>query len=468
MKARVILVVLVATILSMGTDQLGRIRIRAGVPPAGPPDPHVNCSTSTCYYIRDGGSASTSGTGACVSTGSGNWNTANACDTFPTTMVRGAYYFVAGGDYGGRAFSTGTSGSSVITVKKAIGSDHGTDTGWLDIYGSTVATFTGTIDFTSSNWVWDGQTGGGPGSWKTGHGFKVTIGVGTNAENLSCSRGVSNITVSHFEAQGHSNDGTPSGTSNDGFWVGCDSLTVRYAYMHDFGRCVFFSNSGNIGNTIEFSYFGHFESTAGEHSELASLHDDANMNPVGDATDWTFRWNFITHSEGTGGLMYQGSGLKVYGNIFAPRDGNTLGAGAGGNGLIGTWTVNSTTGLLVYNNTFYTCVDRVIGLLDATDNGEFRNNLVMNCDVGNDGANDLNRLTHTHNYYISITGGPITEATQQTGSSSPFVDAANADFRLNSNTTAGTNLGSPYDVDMCGSTRTTWTRGALEFGSTCH
>ena len=40
------------------------------------------------HYIRDGGTASTTGTGACNSGGSGNWNTANACDTLPATLVR--------------------------------------------------------------------------------------------------------------------------------------------------------------------------------------------------------------------------------------------------------------------------------------------------------------------------------------------------------------------------------------------
>ena len=140
-----------------------------------------------------------------------------------------------------------------------------------------------------------------------------------------------------------------------------------------------------------------------------------------------------------------------------------------GNGLIGTWDVNITTGLLVYNNTFYTCNDRVIGLLHNNDDtGEFKNNLVRSCGVGNDGTDDFNRLTHTHNFYSSITDGPITEATQQTNSSDPFTDSTNADFRVTANTTAGTNLGSPYDVDMCGVTRTTWTRGAFEFGINRH
>ena len=53
---------------------------------------------------------------------------------------------------------------------------------------------------------------------------------------------------------------------------------------------------------------------------MASISDDGNRNPVGDSTNWTYRYNFFTHAMGTGGLMYVGTGMKVYGNnILATR-----------------------------------------------------------------------------------------------------------------------------------------------------
>jgi len=47
-----------------------------------------------------------------------------------------------------------------------------------------------------------------------------------------------------------------------------------------------------------------------------------------------------------------------------------------------------------------------------------------------------------------------------------FVNATAGNFHLAANTTAGVNLGSPYNIDPDGNTRTTWSLGAYEYGST--
>ncbi|MGZ3805746.1 MAG: hypothetical protein ACXVB4_16130, partial [Pseudobdellovibrionaceae bacterium] len=95
-------------------------------------------------------------------TGSANgsdWT--NAYTSLPATLVRGDTYYIAAGNYSGRTFNTPTSGTTLITIKKAIEADHGTETGWQASYGTGQAAFTGMLEFTSSYWVFDGMTGGG-------------------------------------------------------------------------------------------------------------------------------------------------------------------------------------------------------------------------------------------------------------------------------------------------------------------
>ena len=112
------------------------------------------------HYVRQGAS------------GNGNdWS--NAYGSLPSTLVRGDTYYVADGSYGGYGFNDADSGTTLITIKKATASDHGTSTGWQSSFGDGQVIFTSTISFSSGYYVLDGQTGGGPGSWKSGFGFKV-------------------------------------------------------------------------------------------------------------------------------------------------------------------------------------------------------------------------------------------------------------------------------------------------------
>jgi hypothetical protein len=115
------------------------------------------------HYVRAG--ASGTGSGA-------DWT--NAYTSLPATLVRGDTYYIAAGTYSGVTFKTATSGTTLITIKKATVADHGIATGWLDSYAAGQANFTSELIIESSNWVIDGQTGGGPGAWNSGFGFKIT------------------------------------------------------------------------------------------------------------------------------------------------------------------------------------------------------------------------------------------------------------------------------------------------------
>lgn len=161
--------------------------------------------------------------------------------------------------------------------------------------------------------------------------------------------------------------------------------------------------------------------------------------------------------------MYDGSDLKVYGCIFAATSGTSLN---GGNGLFGTWTNFNFANCKIYNNTFVSSSLRCGGLFGGTippTGSEFKNNLIYNTAVDAwSGDVGYTRLTRSHNWFASAPENPG-ESNQQTSSGSPFVNIATEDFRLSANSDAGTNLGAPYNVDMLGNTRTTWSRGAYEY-----
>jgi hypothetical protein len=397
-------------------------------------------------------------------TGGGNGSDwANAYTTLPATLTRGDVYYIADGTYSGYRFNTATSGTTLITIKKATAADHGTSTGWSDTFGDGQAFFQGGWDFSSSYWVVDGQKGGGPGSWTSGFGFKVqatttVISIGNNAGN---------ITLRHVEAQGNGGDGDGAGGSaNDifnNYTAGSRNITVSYGYFYDAGRCIFFSRGSNM--TFEYIYTGYHESTPGQHSEIASIW---TASPDPRPTNYTFRYNVFTHAEGTGGLIMDGDGLYVYGNVFYKPAGDRW---EHGNGVIGTWTVSRLTQAKVYNNSFINLNEGwvILGTLFSapTTGNEVRNNVFY----GSTGIGGLGTLfpSFGHNHYVDSSSLSLLETGKTTGTGVPFVNYTGLDFRLKAGTPAGMPLGAPYDRDMFGNVRGSdgsWDRGAVEFGGT--
>lgn len=397
--------------------------------------------TSQAATLYCGPSATGNGSGS-------DWS--NLIDFDTLSLVRGDTYYIRDsdpGNYAGKTFSTAQSGTTLITVKKATASDHGTDTGWTAAMGDGQALFSGQVNFTTGYWVFDGMTGGGPNSWKTGLGIKVSNTAATPVIRTEAS----NVTIRHCEVVG--NDGSAQGggsVGNDCFaFYGGNNITVSYCYAHDAGRTIFFG--GSADTTIEYTYTGDLTSSSETHAETASI-----WNFWGTAiNNWTFRYSVIGHAEGTGGIIYEGSNLTIHGCVFFREAGLWDNA----NGVVGTWTVSTLTGLKVYNCTFIDTDNlRAFGLLDGNDSGEVKNCLFYSLSIG-----DIAQLTHTHNHYVSMSAP--SESNSSTASGDPFVDYANLDFALTANTPAGTDLGAPYNVDMFGRTRTTWTRGAVEYAA---
>lgn len=399
-------------------------------------------------------------------TGSGNgssWD--NAYPSLPSTLVRGATYYVADGTYSGYTFSTAVSGTSVVTVKKATVAEHGPSTGWQDSYGDGVAQFNGQINVTKSYFVFDGVTGGGPGNWTNGLGFKVVVTSAspTIAINMSqFSASASDITFAHIETVG--NDGSNQGgggIANDAyaFFGQVSAIKVSYCYSHDMGRCHIFSSGQNV--TIEYSCFGDYTSSAATHAEAMSIDPQLGSS----VRNWTVRYCLFTHVEGTGGVMFNGQGMNFYGNVFYRPTGDTW---ESGNGLVGGWTGASGEVMkdyLVYNNSFINVNTTVLTTLPQTYSGcAAWNNIFYNCST----PSFAKFTSHNYNHFIN-SGGTSGEANGTSATSGdPFVDYVNLDFRLKAATAAGSNLGAPFNVDPFGRTRGSdgvWDRGAYEFGS---
>lgn len=405
------------------------------------------------HYIRDGATGTTCS----------DW-AANACDKLPSQLVRGDVYYVAYGSYPTYTINTSSapiSGTSKIRILKATEDDHGTDNGWQAEYAKSPATFDELKILDTKYIEINGQTGGGPFSWKSGFGFYIYAdpGTGINLTNAS------NIEIRHFDIKGHGDDADKytndciniSGTSSN--------VTVSYAYLHDAGRTLIFNRASN--SIFEYIYFGHFESVSAQHAEALSmwkvLYDpDPNVQVL----NTTFRYNVISHMEGTGGLIVAGNGLYVYGNLFMQHpqfsDGET------GNGMISTWTKYSLINVKIYNNVFVN-VQKSIGFPNTSSSGnEVKNNIFYNSST----STFENVSQFDHNLYINsnVQVTPDSSSKIVNNSPDPFVDWKNGDVRLSSSNfvaiNQGTNAGTAYNRDPAGSTRGEdgyWDIGAYEY-----
>src|SRR3990167_7774658 len=205
--------------------------------PAPTPDPSPTSApepvqVTGIFYVRQGAS----GNGI-------DWS--NAFGTLPSVLQRGASYYIADGSYPRYTFDD--AGGAVITIKKAIVGDHGTDTGWDDSYGNGQAVWPGWT-FVTGNLLFDGQVGGGPSSWDAGHGFAVR---NLSPHLINSSINFSDVTILHTELDGTSN----ANADRDAvyFICGASNLTMRYVYVHDIG-CDIWQLRGNITSfTLEYS-----------------------------------------------------------------------------------------------------------------------------------------------------------------------------------------------------------------------
>lgn len=392
-----------------------------------------------------------------------DWNNALGASFTP---VRGNTYYVSDGAYGSKTWSTAVSSTALITIKKATVADHVTATGWSDTMGDGQAVWTG-WSVTTAYWTFDGQAGGGPGSWVSGYGFKISNPSYSDGAHLLDSGGnnITDLTVQHTEMTFSNATDTASYGTGIYFASGITRLTLISNAVYQIPGDMAQLRSANAV-IVDHCFFSENLSVSAKHGDVFE-HD-------GTGADHTYRFNYFYNCVGTYCMSDQSgagalSDVKIYGNIWEW----TSAAPARGfdNGLVATDSAGTgISGLRFFNNTIYGfsehsgCHSGFYINAGASDNVVSNNIWYGFNDAGNNMDVGWTGIT-THDYNTFRYAGTQSEANSQALSADPFTSAAGHDFSLSANTTAGAALGSPYTTDIVGSTRTTWSRGAFEYGS---
>jgi len=410
-------------------------------------------------YVRPGATGANNGT---------DWT--NAFTALPTTLVRGATYYLADGTYAGRTFNTANSGTSVITLKKATIADHGTDTGWSTAFGDGQAVF-GECTFTTDFYVVDGQRRNA--AWQQGavseYGirFQGTGGKTVRLDFGGAGQGGDNLTFRYCDLVGAGRD---TGFGDDVVYSLANNSNVIFQYcsLRDSDRTIFITAGGMTGWLVDHCYIARNTSTPAVHAEM--------MSSWGSATNITFSHNIIEDIEGTAIWAFINDGnatnWKIYGNVIFHTA--AFHAAGGREGITGSIFCandasnnNFLSSLLYYNNTHWNIKGLWSGVIiqGTTSGNEVRNNIWHSCVRT---ANSFTGTTSHNLYYNTVQDGDSTptKVVLTAGQSDIFQSTTGNDFRLKVATAAGQTLAPPYDVDQNGNTRGadgTWDRGAFEF-----
>lgn len=428
----------------------------------------VSCVSEAAYrYVRPNATGNNNGT---------DW--ANAYASLPPTLVRGDTYYLADGNYGSYVFDDASSGTTVITLKKATQSDHGTDIGWSSMYGVGQATFT-SWKIPGDYYVFDGLRRNA--NWQLGgidqYGIRVYNpgGIPVRLDNSASDFG-NDLTFQYidFEGPGRAYLGDSGGGvdviySNGwtGAGIGPRNVTFSKCAFHDSDRTIFLMRQWN-NFLVEYSYIARNASSPAIHGEILS--DDGSDNV-------TFRHNIIEDPEGTAVFaILNGSGAKsaantatnwqIYGNVVLHTAAYT---GEGISGLVfsanDAGNQNWSDNWRVYNNTIYRTRGTWSGVVIQAGSGNVVQNNIWYSSVttNNSGA------SFDYNWYYNTGAGADNGPNKQVcvSSCAVFVDPANKNFRLAQSVGAGVILPPPFNTDMDGVSRGSdgvWDRGAYEFG----
>ncbi len=410
-------------------------------------------------YVRPGATGLKNGT---------DW--ANALTSLPTTLKRGDTYYLANGSYGGYTFNTANSGTTAITVKKAVETDHGTDTGWSSTYGDGQAVFTNWQIYTDY-YVFDGQRRNA--DWTLGttsqYGIKV---AGRSPVRLDNGAGVGgdNLTFRYIDIQGGGRD---TGAGDDVIYglTGNSNITFEFSALHDSDRVIFLTRGDWRNLVVDHCYLARNTSSPASHGEMMSVYQSTNM---------TFRYNIIEDIEGTAVWAGIGDGgsvtWRIYGNTifysaaYLADTGRKPGHNFGVAGMIfiakDATNNNSGNDVWFYNNTMVNVPGSYSGVVIQSGVGnEVRNNVWYSSVRTNNSFNG----TISHNWYFNtpVDGDTTSTKTVCTTGCDIFNSISGKDFRLKKATGGGMALAAPFNIDITGATRGAdgvWDRGAFEFG----
>ena len=353
---------------------------------------------------------------------------------------------MADGSYGSYTFDDANSGTQIITVKKAIASDHGTDTGWLASYGDGQAVF-GSFLLVTDYLVFDGATRNDS-DWDNGsaYGFKTDSFITNTAWFGNAS---DNITIRYVEIGGTYGLSWSSGIPDAGIYFGgfdetADYWTISHCFIHNVGIVGQMAGVTNI--TWEYNWMG-----LNWSKEIVRGQNIAR--------NVTFKNNILKDGCRADCPSCEGCTAEIA--LFANQGDSPDFNGFQAYGNI-IWKTTGT-----YNS------DGAI-LAECTDNTcAIYNNTVVNNGTGT-ARLATNGVGYVRNNIWYLTGGMTSGCEAATcdnngsyTSSSPFINASSGNFSLNESL-VGTTLNSPYNTDMFGNIRGTdgvWDRGALEYVS---
>lgn len=396
----------------------------------------------------------------------------NAYTALPSSLVRGDTYYLADGSYGSRVFSDANSGTAVITIKKAIDADHGTDVGWSSTYGDGQAIFRSWKIYTDY-YVFEGQRRNA--DWYAGatsqYGIKVAGSSPLRLDNASGTGG-DNLTFRHIDIQGGGRD---TGYGDDVVYglTGNSNVTFQNCALRDSDRTIFLMRGNWRNLLVDRSYMARNTSTPAIHGELLSMTD---------STDVTWSNNVMEDIEGTGFIVGVNGGVaqnwRVFGNVFvhsaayAADTGRKPGHNWGVSGVVfvahDPTNNNAANNFQVYNNTIVNIQGTWSGIVILNGSGnEVRNNIWY----GSVRTNNSGLSAISHNWYFNTAqdGDLSLTKTVCTSGCDVFTSISGSDFRLKVAVGGGMALGAPFNVDANGVARGgdgAWDRGAYEFGVT--
>jgi len=329
------------------------------------------CSSSTpCVYVTPSGGGTKDGS---------DWANARAglpssevhayLDLPKAELVRGVTYFVATGKYPGYVLPN-VAGDELITIKKATGADHGTDTGFDAKLGDGEAVF----ESGASAWVFapgakhyllDGQVGSGksPG----GYGFRLfsSAGRGEGVAMITLDSSgtwddvgdVSDVEIRHVEIDW--NNGTAAGPCghSTGFEIGGakpnGNFRVSDSFVHHAsGGAAYLRNGSNYA--FRNTYF----QLMGDETESGACpgkpdHGHWETFWITIDQDLLLEGNTFEDAYGagqTGWVIMEAKHVAVRKNLFFCSKAETC--KVGGNGVVGAWSASSNTDVLITQNTF--------------------------------------------------------------------------------------------------------------------
>lgn len=382
-----------------------------------------------------------------TSTGNGSGSDWSNRQAWSGTPSRGDTWYLIDGTYTGKTFSVANSGTTLITIKKATTLDHGgITTGWTDSLGDGQAQFTSAVWFSTSYWMFDGVRHGTI-LWSqssSDYGFYFS-GVSRCVSVYNLSSAMSNVTIANVAGVAAAGDVEKFFVAADNSTKNVTNVTISHCLINGWQNAYWASSDGLTMDNWTFEYNVCINGFGSD-----SNHGEWINNNYSLMTNQIVRYSlFIGPSEQyTGAIVANNNNIQnpqIYGNVFSGYN--------SGNGVITGTSAGAIIGAKIYNNTFLNCGVAWLGNTPHTGSTAY-NNLLYNMSGGVQSG-----VAHDYNAFFSCSSLP-TETNRQSGTGNPVT----SDYRLLVKSTPGLALLPPYNVDPVGATRSTWSRGAFEFG----